>query len=211
MTFPPEHSPEMDALIHRALDLPQERRTVIGLVESLGLGVMRAKQLQSMLAAFKKDGYVAPEVEVGSLVSDEYGGTRIHAPRQQKPKEHKEPRAKPEPRHEPQPEPQQGGDRGLARKYCQSHGHMAVMRHHCGAYLCHNCVSGASKCPICHQPLHGEPRRERPRKEPERHREPEELEPEDESRGEDDGGEGEEPEETGPKSDEEIKSEYGRL
>ncbi|MDD4308419.1 MAG: hypothetical protein PHU53_06395, partial [Thermoplasmata archaeon] len=203
MTFPPEPTPEMDSLLHRALGLPPERRTVIGLVESLQLGVMKAKQLQALLATFKKDGYVAPEVEIGSLVSEEYGGAK-KAPKPQAKSEPK-PRREPAPRHEPE---HQADDHGLARKYCTSHGHLAVTRHHCGAYLCHNCVSGASKCPACHQPLHGSPKKdqERPR-EPERSREPEpeELdseEPEDYEEPE---------EETRPRTDSEVKKEYGTL
>ena len=84
----------------------------------------------------------------------------------------------------------------MARNHCQPHGHLAVMRHTCGAYLCHNCVSGATKCPICHQPLHGQ-------KKPEpAQRAPEELPPEDDYDQEEDYRE---------KSDDDIKSEYGSL
>jgi tetratricopeptide (TPR) repeat protein len=199
MTFAPVSTPEMDALLRRALDLPAERRTVIGLVESLGLGVMKAKQLQAHLAIFRKDGYEAPEVEIGSLVSEEYGGKSATKPPKPKPTEHRKP--EPAPHRETH-----GSDPGMAQKFCTSHGHMAVTRHHCGAYLCHNCVSGASKCPICHQPLHGKPVKELPVK-LERQREPEEMEPDDDDSSQDD----EPQQDNRPRSDEEVRNEYSTL
>jgi hypothetical protein len=209
MAFPANSTPELDNLLRRAVDLPPERRTVIGLVESLGLGVMKAKQLQSLLATFQKDGYVAPVVEIGSLVSDEYVGS--------KPLQRQEParaplpsRAAPQPRHhqqEPAPAPavepapqvdSHGADPRMARHHCEPHGHLAVMRHTCGAYLCHNCISGSTKCPICHQPLHG------PKKDPPRPREPEELPVEENNN---DPSE----DEYHPRSDDDVKNEFGTL
>jgi hypothetical protein len=155
MAFPPEPNPEMDALLHKALRLPPEKRTVIGLVESLGLGVMKAKQLQALLATFRKPGYIAPVKEIGTLVSEEYDGSNATPKSQLKSQSWESPQQRQEP---------ENVNPGLARKYCTAHGHMAVMRHSCGAYLCHNCVSGTSTCPACRQPIHGGQNNESPRR-----------------------------------------------
>jgi len=58
--------------------------------------------------------------------------------------------------------------------------------------------------PICHQPLHGEPKKEIPIKLVEREREPEEMEP-------DDDGQDEPEQDNRPRSDDEVKNEYGTL
>ena len=188
LTFPPESNQEMEALLHRALDLPPERRMVLGLVESLDLGVMKAKQLQSLLATFRGDGYVAPEVEIGSLVSDEYAKPTVS------PKQAQQKKPAPKPKAQAGALPAGDVDPKLAGKHCQTHGHLAVFRHNCGAYLCHNCISGAKKCPICRQPLQG---KASARPAPERA--PEELPVE------------ELEEERHERSDNDVKSEYSQL
>ena len=63
-----------------------------------------------------------------------------------------------------------------------------------GAYLCHNCISGATKCPVCQRPLRGggkaAPREELA---------PEELPPEDVE------------EESHERTDDDVKRDFDRL
>ena len=147
--------------------------------------------MSKLLATFQKPGYVAPVVEIGSLVSDEYAGSKPlsrQEPARQKPQSQQSAPAQQADHH--------GADPGMAGHHCQPHGHLSVMRHSCGAYLCHNCISGATKCPICHLPLHGQ------KKEEPRQMEPEELPSEDYDEPQD---------EYRPKSDDDVKSEFGTL
>jgi hypothetical protein len=165
---------------------------------------MKAKQLQALLATFKREGYVAPEVEIGSLVSDEY----VKPEQRRAPAQRKPPARKPAPARADK-ETRGDVDPKLAGKHCRNHGHLAVLRHDCGAYLCHNCISGAKKCPICRRSLHGE--KERPAKketkseysfEEEPRHAPEELSEQELA---------EEREQKRDRSDDDIKEEYGRL
>jgi tetratricopeptide (TPR) repeat protein len=142
LALKPEATPELDGLVRRAMDLPQEQRTTLGLVRNLNIGVYQAKKVQVNLSMFKGEGYEPQAIKMEPIMGQDY-----HP-------EMKAPSAEPKAR-EPRPKKEAPSKikGAFEDKMCRNHNAQAVTQHRCGQYLCNACVKGEENCPICGLPL----------------------------------------------------------
>jgi tetratricopeptide (TPR) repeat protein len=119
------------ALLRKALELPEGERTAPGLAKHLGVGAYKARTLEAALHS------------LGGSVG---GGWRVATPKGRAPA-----------RRIPGPPPgldnpgrTEGGH--TSEHLCRRHGKPGSSQHRCGQYLCSECLRGTS-CPICHLPL----------------------------------------------------------
>ncbi|MFQ6060721.1 MAG: tetratricopeptide repeat protein, partial [Thermoplasmata archaeon] len=141
LAMKPEPSPELDDLVRKAMDLPEEKRTILGLIRGLNIGVYKARKVLANMVIFKREGYEPQKIMMEPIMGADYH-PEIRLP-PTKPKV-KEPKRKPKVKT------------GLEDKKCRNHGAQAVMQHRCGQYLCNACVKGEVNCPICGLPLREE-------------------------------------------------------
>lgn len=62
-----------EVFLRQALDLPNDEKTVLGIIMNLGVGLYRARQLVTILQSFQGAGFAAPTVQLRSIVSEGYG------------------------------------------------------------------------------------------------------------------------------------------
>jgi hypothetical protein len=143
LALKPEATPEMDELVRRAMDLPKEQRSTLGLVRNLNIGVYKAKKVQVNLSMFKKgEGYEPQAIKMEPIIGQDY---------------HPEVKAKPAEPKAREPKPKKEAPAGVKSEFdgklCRNHNAQAVTQHRCGQFLCNACIKGEDSCPICGLPL----------------------------------------------------------
>jgi tetratricopeptide (TPR) repeat protein len=165
--------PETEKLLRKTLSLPEEKRSVIGIMESLGVGILTARQLMAMVRSFKTKGRHAlpvrvketePEMTQVEIDSEENGESKDLVDRATERAEAREER--PTPRRSTYADPDLSsnfyrderkaearsaaaeGDDFKGRR-CLFHGGIAVMKcPNCSVMLCRECKS-SGVCPRC--------------------------------------------------------------
>jgi hypothetical protein len=147
LALKPETTPELDSLVRRAMDLPQDQRTTLGLVKNLNIGVYQARKVQVNLSMFKGEGYEPQSIKMEPIMGQDYH-PEIGAPAP-------EPKAREPKTKEPKPAPDAPSKvkSEFDGKLCRNHNAQAVTQHRCGQFLCNACVKGEQNCPICGLPL----------------------------------------------------------
>jgi len=116
-----------DEMVRRALNLPKEEWTLVGLAKNFRIGAMEAKRLETSLRIFR--------------------GVPI-----EKVKPQPELRPPPRPGAPPKPpEPEKASEEEKVRR-CSPHRAQSVIAHSCGAQLCRACIL-EDNCPNCGKPL----------------------------------------------------------
>jgi tetratricopeptide (TPR) repeat protein len=123
-----EVDPDLEELLHRALELPRDRRNVNGLIMDMNLGIFEAKRVYAVLVAFHDQEVYTPEVRVKSLGGDYY------------PEEGEASYAKPELEpldYEPEAE-EEVEEEELLCTICEKN--PMDIEHECGIRLCKSCL-----------------------------------------------------------------------
>jgi tetratricopeptide (TPR) repeat protein len=219
-SLPPD--PELEKTLRQVLSLPEERRTAIGIMENMQVGIFTARRLMGMLASFRGPGYRSPKVKVKDMHWEE---AQVPVPEEEpeapeataKQEQAPPPKAKPlfkEPspyedpmrytrqamrQHEKRREEQEQEAEDFRGRRCLFHGGLAIKTcPSCSSLLCSDCLA-TGVCPRCKTPLDGA----RPRKAERKQREPEEIAEEDEKE--------ESPVEEGGEKTEEQQRDFSRL
>ncbi|MFP4545286.1 MAG: tetratricopeptide repeat protein, partial [Methanomassiliicoccales archaeon] len=182
---------ETEKYLRAAMDLPEEQRSVLGMMEGLGVGLYTARKLTAVLSSMQKEGYRGSGVRVKDLPQ----GTRgEEVPSSGVPSEPRRAPPRPSPPRETPPEVQTEPDlyqrfygseesgkkskkesgkkerKGEAQeepeemqdRRCLFHGGLAVQScPSCGTKLCNDCMA-EGRCPRCKAPLGPEEEREEP-------------------------------------------------
>jgi hypothetical protein len=164
--------PETEKLLRKTLSLPEEKRSVIGIMENLGVGILTARQLMTMVRSFKTKGHRAspvrvkesePEVAQVEIDAEEGGekdlverATEKAEGRDERPSQRRSMYADPdlssnfykdERKAEARSAAAEGGD--FKGRRCLFHGGIAVMKcPNCSAVLCRECKA-SGVCPRC--------------------------------------------------------------
>jgi len=91
--------PQVDAHLRQAMDLPNDQKSVLGIIRNLGVGVYQARQLVTILQTFKDAGFETPSIKIKSIVSDGYGEYVAFDERAAKTHAHRYAGEEPEPAH----------------------------------------------------------------------------------------------------------------
>jgi hypothetical protein len=166
-TGPPD--PETEKLLRTALALPDDKRSAVGIMENLGVGIYTARKLMAMIQKFHGAGYKAAPVRVKELHAEE---DKVELePRAQKDlverateraakAESRPPPKRPSPyeapelyvrsqREKKEAEPKEEGVSEVKGRRCLFHGGLAVMKcPSCDSVLCQECTSSGA-CPRC--------------------------------------------------------------
>jgi hypothetical protein len=163
--------PDTEKLLRKTLSLPEEKRSVIGIMENLGVGILTARQLMAMVRSFKTKGHRAspvrvkeaePEVAQVEIDADEGEkdlvdrATERAEAREERPTQRRSTYADPdlssrfykdERKEEARSAAAEGDD--FKGRRCLFHGGIAVMKcPNCSAVLCRDCKS-SNFCPRC--------------------------------------------------------------
>jgi hypothetical protein len=147
-----------------AMSLPDEKRSAIGLMESLGVGIFNARKLMAILQTFRGEGYKASSVKIRDIP---WRDERVDIEKDERERKVTELKAVP-------PTQKQRGARDEGDLYsrfykeeekavdqpvnleeikgrrCLFHGGLAVAKcQTCGSLLCSDCVSQSDSCPRC--------------------------------------------------------------
>jgi hypothetical protein len=127
-----EVDPELEELLHRALEFPSHKRTLTALVEELRLGIYEAKRVYAVVTRFSEEEILtSPEARVRSL-DEGYEPEGASAG---------EPLYEPEGYLEPvEAEEEEEEDLCLI---CDKND--AQIEHNCGAFLCMDCITEYNK------------------------------------------------------------------
>jgi tetratricopeptide (TPR) repeat protein len=167
---------ETERMLRAALQLPEEKRSTVGLMESLGIGLYRARKLTTMVQSFKGTGRRGKQVRVKELEVEQEPvgleeepegvtkdlveraterGARAE-PRARKPSPYDAPELYVKPHRAKKPEAQAeeaAAMPDLKGRRCLFHGGLAVTKcGSCGAVLCSECTSSGA-CPRCKSAL----------------------------------------------------------
>jgi tetratricopeptide (TPR) repeat protein len=162
--------PDTEKLLRKTLSLPEEKRSVIGIMENLGVGILTARQLMAMVRSFKTKGHRGSPVrvkeaepEVAQVEIDAEEGEKDLVDRATERAEAKEERstqrrstyADPDLSSNFYKDERKAETRSAAAeddfkgRRCLFHGGIAVMKcPNCSAVLCRECKS-SNVCPRC--------------------------------------------------------------
>ncbi|HVO77391.1 MAG TPA: hypothetical protein VMS79_00825, partial [Methanomassiliicoccales archaeon] len=167
---------ETEKLLRSALSLPEDKRSAVGLMENLGIGLYRARKLTSMVQSFKGSGHKGKPVKVKELHAEEEiveldepeaGAAKDLVeraterasrpePRQRRPSPYEAPELYMKPHRAKKPEPpaeEASAVSDIKGRRCLFHGGLAVTKcGSCGAVLCSECTSSGA-CPRCKSAL----------------------------------------------------------
>jgi len=155
---------DTEQLLRTAMSLPDEKRSAIGLMENLGVGIFNARKLMAILQTFRGEGYKASSVKVREIPWKEESVDIEKDERERKVTELKA--VPPTQKHrgtrdevdlysrfykeEEKAVDQQANLEEIKGRRCLFHGGLAVTKcHTCGSLLCSDCVSQSDSCPRC--------------------------------------------------------------
>ncbi len=129
-----EVDPELEEMLHRALEFPPHRRTLTALVEELRLGIYEAKRVYAVVTRFSEEEILtSPEARVRSL-GEGYPSESSPAG---------EPLYEPEGYLEPVEAEEEEEEEGDLCLICDKND--AQIEHNCGALLCMDCITEYNK------------------------------------------------------------------
>ncbi|HXZ24565.1 MAG TPA: tetratricopeptide repeat protein, partial [Methanomassiliicoccales archaeon] len=186
---PGKPDPESEKLLRNALSLPEEKRSAVGLMENLGIGIYQARKLIGMMQGFRNPGRKAAPVKVKEMHEEEelveldQGPAAPAKDLVERATEHKRtetrPARKPNPYEAPElyvrtkqeKQPVEKDEKEEAQepkgRRCLFHGGLAVMKcPSCGSVLCKECTASGA-CPRCKTNLGTAPARKQRAEEPE--------------------------------------------
>ncbi|MEM2979651.1 MAG: hypothetical protein QW083_04395 [Methanomassiliicoccales archaeon] len=152
-----------ERFLKAALNLPEDQRSALGLMENLGLGIYNARKLVAIMRSLRSETYKAPAVKVKEFPEEPHL-VDIERKEKQKSLETKSEVAyKPPTREEyeihrrpgkQQKETETEELEDLRGRRCLFHGNVAASRClSCGTLLCTDCLSKSNYCPRCGSPI----------------------------------------------------------
>lgn len=152
-------TPDVEELARKALQLPEEERTLFRLVQGLRVGIFKARVIKAVESAGHAVHAPLPSIALSAFGAEPAEPPPTRGPPIAAPTD---PRGVPEdeilfpelearpggaPRGRRPPPPAAGATR------CLGCGGLASVLHECGAPLCHQCIAQFHSCPKCRKPV----------------------------------------------------------
>jgi tetratricopeptide (TPR) repeat protein len=168
MDLKPENlrlTPDVEDLARKALQLPEEQRTLFKLVEGLRVGVLKARVIKAVETAGRAVHAPLPALDLGAYTPEFRAGTS--SPARAKPATSGHAEGSPALAFDEIPFPQASSNKGTVSHptrppppaagpaRCLGCGGIASVLHECGAPLCQHCIAQSELCPKCSQPVTG--------------------------------------------------------
>jgi hypothetical protein len=156
---------ETEKFLRSAMSLPEEKRSAIGLMENLGVGIFNARKLMVILQTFRGEGYKTSAVKVKDIP---WRAEQVDIEKEKRVVDLKSVPPTPKQRStrnevdlysrfykEEAKEVEPPADiEEIKGRRCLFHGGPAVMKcQTCGSLLCKECVSESDSCPRCGAPI----------------------------------------------------------
>jgi tetratricopeptide (TPR) repeat protein len=153
-------TPDVEELARKALQLPPEQRTLFQLVQTLRVGVFKARVIKTVETAGRAVHVPLPALDLGAYTPEFRGpeagrlrGPPVGAHGSADGDDEMPLPGDPEPphpaAHSSRPPPPAGQD----APRCMGCGGLASVLHDCGTPLCQHCIAQFHSCPKCGQPV----------------------------------------------------------